>query len=96
MKVIGFFLVLTAIVGGAYLSSINSKTMEVGNIADENIIKGLEEEALNLENIKIPDRVKVLGLGEYSHGNSKPQQFRFELGKKLVNEGFKNFLFEMP
>lgn len=50
-------------------------------------IDGIEELGITFDELKIPEGVKVVGIGEATHGNSEFQTAKLNMLKKLVNEG---------
>jgi len=50
-------------------------------------IKGIEEIGVSFENFKIPEGIKVVGIGEATHGNAEFQEVKLQMLQKLVKEG---------
>ena len=50
-------------------------------------IKGIEEIGVSFEDFKIPEGVKVVGIGEATHGNAEFQEVKLQMLQKLVKEG---------
>ncbi len=53
----------------------------------ERKIEGIEEAGVSFEDFKIPTDVKVVGIGEASHGNREFQVVKKEVFQKMVEEG---------
>ncbi|MCR5795874.1 MAG: erythromycin esterase family protein [Solobacterium sp.] len=49
-------------------------------------IDGIEDAACRVEDLTIPENVKVIGLGEASHGNAEFQELKLEVLKVLVDK----------
>lgn len=50
-------------------------------------IKGIEELGVSFEELQIPEGVKVVGIGEATHGNAEFQEVKLNMLKKLVDNG---------
>ena len=53
----------------------------------ERKIEGIERAAIRFEDLTIPKDVRVVGIGEATHGNREFQTVKQEVFEKLVNEG---------
>lgn len=69
----------------------------------ESVVKGLSSKkkqefdkyAVTVDNIKVPQNTKIIGLGEASHGNVEFQELKLEVLKNLVkNNGVRAFVLE--
>ena len=62
--------------------------LKCGNtFSPEKKIEGIEEVGVSFENFSIPKDVRVVGIGEGSHGNKEFQIAKKEVLQKVVNEG---------
>ncbi|MBR5943408.1 MAG: erythromycin esterase family protein [Lachnospiraceae bacterium] len=60
-------------------------------------IKGIDEIGTAVSEMEIPDYVKVLGVGEATHGNVEFQELKLEVLKNISEKDVcKSLLFEMP
>ena len=60
-------------------------------------IKGIDEIGTAVSEMEIPDYVKVLGVGEATHGNVEFQELKLEVLKNISEKDIcKSLLFEMP
>ncbi len=58
-------------------------------------INDINNYAIQIENISVDDNVKIVALGEATHGNKEFQELKLELFKALVqNNNYKAFVFE--
>ena len=75
--ILGVFVLLTATL----------LVLRTGILNTPKHIKGIEEIGISFENFKIPEGVKVVGIGEATHGNAEFQEVKLQMLQKLVNEG---------
>jgi erythromycin esterase len=82
LKVVNFLLMIAV---GIFMSGCNGKTQKV------NIDNYLQE----VSTISIPEGVKIVGMGEATHGNKEFIELKLEVFKTLVkNNGYKVFALE--
>lgn len=85
-------IVLTIVLVGslAAVIALNYKT-----VLASHKIKDVVDSAKTFDEIEIPDSVKIVGVGEATHGSSEFQTLKLEMFKKLVEEnGFTAFALE--
>ena len=85
-------IVLTIVLVGslAAVIALNYKT-----VLASHKIKDVVNSAKTFDDIEIPDSVKIVGVGEATHGSSEFQTLKLEMFKKLVEEnGFTAFALE--
>ena len=92
LKKIGILLLSIIIISTCvYVIKYNYK-----NVLAMHRIKDVHNYAKDIEEISIPDDVKIVGLGEATHGNIEFQELKLTVLKKLVEEyGFKAFALEL-
>ena len=80
-KIVVMVMALTVLAGGC--GKAEAAVMEQTTLQTE------------VESIKVPENVKVVGLGEASHGAKEYQQMKLEVFKALVeNNGCRTFIIE--
>ena len=73
---------------GVFVLSIAALLVfRTGVLSTPKHIKGIEEIGVSFDDFKIPEGVKVVGIGEATHGNAEFQEVKLEMLQKLVKEG---------
>lgn len=90
-KVILAIILTIVLVGSlAAVIALNYKT-----VLASHKVKEVVESAQKFDDIKIPENVQIVGVGEATHGSSEFQTLKLEMFKKLVEEnGFTAFALE--
>ena len=76
-----FIAVLVVFVGCMSFASFS------GAFSSDKRIEGIEDVAISFEDFEIPKDVKVVGIGEATHGNSELQTVKREVFEKVVTNG---------
>lgn len=72
----------------------NKKIITGETIEDKEVIRILSEERLDISDLKIPSFVRILALGEHTHGSRIDQRIKIEIYKKAIENGFFTILAE--
>lgn len=57
-------------------------------LQDQNVVHALRENRIDLEDLEIPEDVRIIGLGEHSHGSKIDQDLKVEIYKLAFENGF--------
>ena len=72
--IVVFFTVMILVMKGVFFSS-------------KRHVRGIENVAMTLDELEIPSDIRVIGIGEATHGNREFQIAKLDLLKKMVEEG---------
>lgn len=90
-------LAVLVIGAGLFVGITNHNVYKTERPLTDEGAKELRDSIIPPQNMVIPDEVKILGLGEYSHGNQRTQTLRRDIAEVMYRAGdLKALVLEMP